>query len=368
MDGDGDSDLVVAEPLGDTVSVLLNRGDATFVQALTFIAAQDPVSLELFDLEGDGDLDVAAAGNSFPTTLQIFENLGGGVLASPTVHVYSGGYAHDLAAGDIDDDGDTDVIIVSGLVDRIEIFTNDGSGNLTQGAGLDVAKQPSGLELVDLDRDGNLDLVVAATASGQLVILLGDGAGSFTEDSRLAVGGTPVEVRAGRLDGDASLDLCTAAGFTPSVFFVFQSLCGAGMSYCTAKTNSCGSVPAIGAVGVSSASAASGFSIGATHANAGKLGILLYTGGGRAAVPFQGGWLCLDSPIRRAPAQSSVGTGGCSGYFTLDMNAFAAGVAGGNPQPYLSLPGQLVQCQWWGRDTPAHGSYLSDAWQYEVGD
>jgi hypothetical protein len=48
------------------------------------------------------------------------------------------------------------------------------------------------------------------------------------------------------------------------------------------------------------------------------------------------------------------------------MNCFAAGLCGGNPQAYLSVPGTTVDCQWWGRDTVTQGSYLSDALEYFV--
>jgi hypothetical protein len=53
------------------------------------------------------------------------------------------------------------------------------------------------------------------------------------------------------------------------------------------------------------------------------------------------------------------------------MNAFASGnYAPGfpiyNPAAFLSLPGQQVNCQWWGRDTPATGSFMSNALEYWV--
>jgi hypothetical protein len=56
----------------------------------------------------------------------------------------------------------------------------------------------------------------------------------------------------------------------------------------------------------------------------------------------------------------------CDGTFSLDLNAFAAGQAGGNPQAYLSLPGTQVNVQQWGRDTST-SAYLSDGGQYVVG-
>ena len=58
----------------------------------------------------------------------------------------------------------------------------------------------------------------------------------------------------------------------------------------------------------------------------------------------------------------------CSGLFAIDMNEFAAGLGGGNPRPELSLPGTLVDCQWWSRDPGApFNTGLTNALEYLVG-
>jgi hypothetical protein len=138
--------------------------------------------------------------------------------------------------------------------------------------------------------------------------------------------------------------------------------------YCTAKVNSCGTLPTVTYDGASSASAASGFRIQVSQARKGKHGILLYGTTGRAALPFHGGTLCLAPPPRLAVAVAATSfmTQPCSGTLSLDLNAFAAGTLGGNPIPDLSVPGSVVNCQFWGRDTPGN-SLLSNALEYTVG-
>jgi hypothetical protein len=144
-------------------------------------------------------------------------------------------------------------------------------------------------------------------------------------------------------------------------------------SYCTAKSNLACGLPSIAAQGSSSAAASAGFLITAAPARGDRTGVLLYNTVRQVpAIPFQGGLLCLATGgLRRAGPATSGGTpGGCDGTFAIDMNTFAKGLwpqPSTNPATYLLTPGQTVVCQWWGRDSVATGSLLSDALEYAVG-
>ncbi|HUR26972.1 MAG TPA: hypothetical protein VM509_02190 [Planctomycetota bacterium] len=142
--------------------------------------------------------------------------------------------------------------------------------------------------------------------------------------------------------------------------------------YCTAKANSLGCTPTITSIGVPSASAGSGFTVLATNVLNNKPGLIIYTSSGRAAVPFQGGFRCVNSPIKRSIQLNSSGNpppNDCSGSYSLDMNLFASGGLGGLPAAYLTVVGTVVDCQAWGRDNgfPApNNSTLSNALEYTV--
>jgi hypothetical protein len=145
------------------------------------------------------------------------------------------------------------------------------------------------------------------------------------------------------------------------------------VTYCTAKRNSVGCTPEIGAIGTPSATASSGFEVRASSVNSNAPGILLYGNSGRAATPFTGGLLCLAGPLRRVSGLSSGGTlppqVDCSGLFAVDLNAFRSGALGGNPATFLSTPGAVIEAQFWGRD---HGflapndTALTDAVEFSI--
>jgi hypothetical protein len=169
-------------------------------------------------------------------------------------------------------------------------------------------------------------------------------------------------------------DLVSGTVSAGSALLVFD-LCipPAPTSYCTAKLNSASCTPSIDSSGIPSASSPGGFEVRASSVLNHKVGILMYGMSGPAATPFQGGLLCIASPVRRTLPRISDGTLppalDCSGVLRLDMNAFARGSLGGSPSVALSTPGTEVRCQWWGRDPgyPAgFNTQLTDGLAYRV--
>lgn len=139
-------------------------------------------------------------------------------------------------------------------------------------------------------------------------------------------------------------------------------------TYCTAKPNACGGLPAISSSGTPSATGSSAFVVSAAHTHGGLSGVLLYTDSGAGNLPFLGGTLCLDlAGIRRSvPIADTTGTpGACDGTLAIDMNLFALGLLGGDPAPALTTLGSDVHCQFWGRGIGGN-SLLSDALTYSI--
>ncbi len=140
---------------------------------------------------------------------------------------------------------------------------------------------------------------------------------------------------------------------------------GAPTLYCTAKTNSQGCVPSIGFTGMPSATSATPFTVAAANVLNQKPGLLLYSYAQQIA-PFQGGFLCLSSPLRRLAVGSAGGslppTIDCTGSYSLDFNQRIQ--SGLDPQ---LVPGQEVDAQYWMRDPAGlSGSGLTDAVSFQI--
>jgi hypothetical protein len=147
----------------------------------------------------------------------------------------------------------------------------------------------------------------------------------------------------------------------------------APVSYCTAKLNSLGCTPSISGLGTPSASANSGFTVRSINMRNNKPGIMLYSANGRAASPFTGGTLCVGAGIKRAGGLNTGGTpspvNDCSGVMAIDLNAFRAGLLGGNPAPFLSVAGTMVNAQFWARDpgfSAPNNTQLSNGLEFTI--
>lgn len=121
-----------------------------------------------------------------------------------------GAYSPRLDCGDIDGDGDLDVVF-SFDVDSVdfgyEVFLNDGTGQLAHASVTKISQPIKGLRLVDLDGDNKLDLV---TANGP-AIKLRRGAGNATfgpaELVYMTASGNATQLEVADLTGDGLPDV-----------------------------------------------------------------------------------------------------------------------------------------------------------------
>lgn len=172
----------------------------------------------------------------------------------------------------------------------------------------------------------------------------------------------------------AIVALDNTGGLLDSVFRVrASSTSNMPVVHCVPKQNALGCLPQISSSGAPVASNFFGFVVQGQQFRNQKVGLLLYSVSGRAQTPFQGGFLCMNGPTRRTPAQNSGGstppTNDCTGTYAIDMCALAHGLYGSNPLAALLVPGTLVQGQWWARDPgfPApNNSSLSAGLEYQV--
>jgi len=165
VDGDGDQDVLSASFDDGKVAWYENlNGQGTFGTQRIISSLTGPRSVSAGDVDGDGDVDVLSGHQSYDR-IAWYENLDGAATFGPPQVISQGvSIPHALAASDLDDDGDLDVLTASHLDDRVIWFENlDGAATFAPEQIVTQATNgPRSLFPVDLDADGRLDVLVAS--------------------------------------------------------------------------------------------------------------------------------------------------------------------------------------------------------------
>ena len=242
LDGDGDPDLLVANKLDpdstETSRVVrfenVGRPGAPAFQLADTLAL--PVGYHyapaLGDLDSDGDLDLVLG--TWKNRLLLYHNdpaAGDGaerfVLATDALAQIDRGSNTVPALADLDGDGDLD-LVVGESSGELNLFQNEGTPQtprfvaVEDGFGGFDAGRRSAPTFTDLDGDGDPDLVVGSEADG-FQVLRNEGPGAepqFTPAGTLGVLAPDLAAPAfADLDGDGDPDLLTGGSSGGAVFF-----------------------------------------------------------------------------------------------------------------------------------------------------
>lgn len=212
LDGDGDLDMAAANRSTDDLSVLMNNGDGSFAPEVRYAGVGNgPHWVGAGDLDGDGDADLAVARVNSPYGLRVMLNNGAGTFALAGIYATSG-QPLTGAIGDFDADGDLDVIVGNNTGDTISVLRNNGDATFAPHLQYPVGDGLVGLGAGDLDGDGDLDVAVANRHDDDVSVLLNNGNGTFAPQVRYPAGDTPRGVAIADLDGDGDADLATSNG------------------------------------------------------------------------------------------------------------------------------------------------------------
>lgn len=221
VDNDGDLDVIQGGN-GETLTLQINSGLGRFTtKPIPTISALNIVNI---DIDRDGDVDLAIAhsfcsdvacghgcaetncAGTWPKQFGLYLNDGNGNFSNvTTARGFPNNFGTNLimgvAAGDVDNDGDFDLVMINGIHRGITLARNNGSGFFTTNTfPFAVALAPirpigsgfgQGMNLGDIDNDGDLDMVIAllrdsAGSSHPKIghaVFINDGSGNFVDET-----------------------------------------------------------------------------------------------------------------------------------------------------------------------------------------
>lgn len=208
LDSDGDLDLASSD---EQVRILRNAGAGSFAPFETYDPPINPADIKLRDLDSDGQLDLLMGpdGESSPYHFATALNNGDGTFGPGVVHLVFSCGEGSIDAFDLDGDGDLDVALteeeacVGGDPLRIFLYRNDGNQVFVALPPLFPPGIPNGIRGTDLNHDGNVDLLTGL-GSGIGVYL---GNGDFTFAPVLVSGSRPFRFDLADFNHDSEWDL-----------------------------------------------------------------------------------------------------------------------------------------------------------------
>ena len=232
VDGDGKSDIAVANASSNSISLIKNistAGNIAFSSHADTTTGTQPVCISYGDLDGDGKQDLAVV-NYASNTISVFRNISntGAFTYTSKIDFQCGSNPRGVYIYDIDLDGKPDIIVTNFSGNSVSVLrnTSQGAGTISFDTQLlfPTGQGPSGIYVLDLDADGKPDLALVNAQSNTVSVLknitTGPGNISFNPKVDFTTGVQPTGVYISDLDGDGKPDMVISnnSSSTISVF------------------------------------------------------------------------------------------------------------------------------------------------------
>ena len=158
MNSDGFNDIVGLR--ANSVEILNNQGDESF-NTITIPYSNLLRDIELTDVDGDGVKDIIVIINeNYNYKVGWIKNNGNATYGSVSIIIENtaGLYPNKITSGDIDNDGDFDIVVSSYNNSRIQLLRNNGNETFAFEE-IISSSSTNAITLGDVDNDGYLDII-----------------------------------------------------------------------------------------------------------------------------------------------------------------------------------------------------------------
>ena len=185
-----------------------------FADAVNYSAGKGARGVVAGDVDADGDVDLVTADYT-DGTVSVLKGTGHGTFGA-AAHYAAGTTPSSALLLELSGDKTPDLVVTNATTDTVSILNNNGGGVFALKAQYasgpaGTSHGPSDVTAADLDGDGDADLIVANTSSNTVALLQNLGKAGFGAAVLKPVGDQPVAVVAADLDGDRDMDIAVAS-------------------------------------------------------------------------------------------------------------------------------------------------------------
>ena len=186
LDGDGDKDLVVPGRNSDGFAyVVFNQGGGVFSTPVQLELGSQSDWVEINDIDNDGSPDLIFALRSFQGRTQILWGIGDGTFEKEATELKLRREPRCLEVVDLNGDGQKDIAAVNYGSAEVQIIFNQGQRTFSNQFILPIGYEEVGstslqeIAAGDLDGDGDHDLAMISIASSKVYLMKNRGDGTF---------------------------------------------------------------------------------------------------------------------------------------------------------------------------------------------
>ena len=238
-------DIVTASPADNNVGVLLGDGNGTFGSMATYPTGRGsyPYSLALGDVNNDGQLDIVCA-NRFSNNIGILFGHGNGTFATMiTCSDVPNLAPTSVALGDIDHDHRLDIMVSDGdgYVFIFVVYKRDAC---TLRGGFRTSISSFSIVLADFNSDSHLDIAVTNSFNHNVGVFLGHGNGEFTTQTIYPIddSAVPYDLIVADFNGDHISDLASTI-YNNNEVVIFYGIGNGSFTLARRYTTGSGSEP-----------------------------------------------------------------------------------------------------------------------------
>jgi hypothetical protein len=293
VNSDNASDLIVANYFGNSVSVLLGKGDGTFLPQSQTACGTAPIAVAVGDFNGDGKPDLATA-NYFGNSVSVLLGKGDGTFA-PQQSFATGARPVSIAIGFFDDNATADLAVANNDDGTLGILLGTGDGGFGSQRAFFAGSNPTSAVVGDFNSDLQDDVAVASYGTNAILVMAGQGDGTVAltnvypanplygnveaaaQSPRLyATKGSPWAIGLGDVNGNGRRDIVSANAGTSTLAVLLGS--GAGTFQPLSQQAATGTNPL--AVVVADVNADGRADVLVTNTGSDTLGVLVGNGTG----------------------------------------------------------------------------------------